>query len=277
MINRVKKLLMKNKIIGTLKYSNDSEIQEIIAYLKRHKLTYFNYEWFHKNEVDKMYDIRKDENERFYVYLNGYKLYMKKGWGEDRIREYMSNLLPEQDSKSPHLYFAEGEMKEHYKCVVDAGVAEGIFALTILDRVEKLYLIEYDEEWLEALELTFGPYKHKVYIISKYLGKDNNDSCCSLDELLKDTVQIDLVKMDIEGAELSALVGGTHVLKNIECLLVCVYHYQDEEQEVIDFFDMAESGKFIITPRRGYIFFLHDKNQKYPYLRRGVLRIERVL
>lgn len=260
-------------ILRTFKNTRDPEIQEILMYLKKHELTYFNYEWFSEKNMN--FKIMQDERGRYFYLYNNHRMYFKKSWGKERIASYLKNLIPEQDPRSPHLYFAENEMKDHYKCVVDAGVAEGMFALTIIDRADQIYLVECDGEWIEALEQTFSPFKDKVCIIPKRLGMDNTDTSCSLDHLLRDTDSLDLLKLDIEGAELSALEGGYNIIPNTDCMLICVYHYQDEEHDVRKYINELNNCKFEITMRKGYVFFLHDANQKYPYLRRGCMKIER--
>jgi 16S rRNA A1518/A1519 N6-dimethyltransferase RsmA/KsgA/DIM1 with predicted DNA glycosylase/AP lyase activity len=47
---------------------------------------------------------------------------------------------------------AEGDV------VVDAGAAEGNFALSVIDKASKVYIIEGDAGWCEALRQTFLPY-----------------------------------------------------------------------------------------------------------------------
>lgn len=52
--------------------------------------------------------------------------------------------------------------------------------------------------------------------------------CVPLDELLIET-PIDYIKMDIEGAELAALKGMAHIIKDqAPALAVCVYHRPDD-------------------------------------------------
>jgi 16S rRNA A1518/A1519 N6-dimethyltransferase RsmA/KsgA/DIM1 with predicted DNA glycosylase/AP lyase activity len=36
--------------------------------------------------------------------------------------------------------------------------------------VNRIYMFEYDKEWIAALETTFEPYKDKVEIINKYVS-----------------------------------------------------------------------------------------------------------
>ena len=219
--------------------------------------------------------VEMDNDGRFFVLFNNHRMYFKKSWTKDKIEEYLINLIPEQDERSPHLYFAKGEMKDAYNIVVDAGVAEGIFALMLLDRSKKMYLIEPDEEWVEALKITFKDYMDKVVIVNKFLGNCDSKKMCSLKNIVLENRMIDLVKLDIEGAELDALTGiGTEQLASIREYIICVYHYQNEEMDVKYFFEKQKNYRYIFKMREGYIYFLHDKKQVYPYLRHGVIKYE---
>ena len=53
---------------------------------------------------------------------------------------------------SPHCYKIQTE-EFIGKTVFDCGVAEGNFALDIIDFVEKIYLVECDKGWLKALKI----------------------------------------------------------------------------------------------------------------------------
>ena len=53
-----------------------------------------------------------------------------------------------------------------------------------------------------------------------------------MDNILKDK-QIDLIKMDIEGAELSALSGSRKIIKKfMPVLAICIYHKPEDYFEI---------------------------------------------
>lgn len=54
---------------------------------------------------------------------------------------------------------------------MDAGVCEGNFALRFIDRARKIYLIEADASWMEALERTFALYREKIVFCNKFLSR----------------------------------------------------------------------------------------------------------
>ena len=81
-----------------------------------------------------------------YVLYDSKRLYFKKGWSEERVQGYYNSLLIEQDAASPHRYESADFRVREGDVVVDAGVAEGIFALSVVERAKELYLFEADKD-----------------------------------------------------------------------------------------------------------------------------------
>jgi 16S rRNA A1518/A1519 N6-dimethyltransferase RsmA/KsgA/DIM1 with predicted DNA glycosylase/AP lyase activity len=59
--------------------------------------------------------------------------------------------------------------------VIDCGTAEGIFTLSVIDRASKVYCIECDPLWMEALEMTLQPYRDKVIVLNKFASDSDKD------------------------------------------------------------------------------------------------------
>lgn len=272
MFNSIRLYNIKKRIINYCKNNKNDTTKEIWEYLKKNELTYFNYEWFKDYDYSVQYNIETDEEGWKYINYNSHRMYFKKNWDIKIIEEYLNNLLPEQNKKSPHLYFDDNEKKEFYDVVIDAGSAEGLFSLEILDLSKKIYIFEPDEEWVEALKRTFRDYSDKVTIINKFLG-DVNKGCYNLSNLIRQEKKIDLIKLDIEGSEIELLYSIKDELKCVSEILVCVYHYQEEEKDLFHFLNNLLRINYSVIIRDGFILFLHDKNQKYPYLRHGVIRV----
>lgn len=131
-------------------------------------------------------------------------------------------LLREQDSVSPHCYRKKGFEVTVDDVVLDGGAAEGFFALDCIDKAKRVILAEPDEDWLEALERTFKPYKDKVTIVRKYLSNKCNDISVMIDDM---SDEITFVKLDIEGYEEDEIAEGCPTLSRIGTrAIVCTYH-----------------------------------------------------
>lgn len=264
---------LKEKMIQKYMGSADGQIQETLMYWKTHRLSVFNQyecndnetyaEVIWDDEVKMSYIIF--ENKRMY-FPSEYRFYQKNG------KRYVKNILSEQSSASPHLYLKkESDIKQG--CVlVDAGACEWNFALRFIDRVSKVYLIESDRKWMEALKITFKDYSDKVVFCEKSLGKEDTKESITLDSLVKEN--IDFLKMDIEGAEIEALLGARATLckSNARCA-ICSYHNSNDEK-YIRF--ILENYGYKTDVSNGYMIFIHDPNifEKADF-RRGVVYAEK--
>jgi hypothetical protein len=245
--------------------------------------------------IQEKYVTRKLKIERdtttklFYVLTDNKKLFYKNGMDAGSVRQAFNSVSFEQDYASPHRYLTNdnyfvGVIKTDAKqvngesfgvsaggIVIDAGAAEGNFALSIVEKASKVYIIEGDAEWCEALKQTFLPYKEKVVIIQKYLSNVSNETTITLVDLFEkySISGIDFLKMDIEGCEMQALWGGiidTMKFVNIDKMAICVYHNPTAEVEVSNFV-LQYGYNFYLT--NGYMVFLDSHN---PPIRKSVLR-----
>lgn len=277
-----RKIIEKKYIDLILEYyknTNDLEIREILEYMKKSKiLNVFNYkkmdDYYDNLKVQSGYD---EENKLYYVIHCGKRMYMSSNFStKEKAENYYKGLLKEQYIKSPHRYLTNNFNLDKSKCLVDCGGAEGIFTLENIDKIEKAYIFECDEEWIKALKLTFHPYKNKVQIIEKFVSDVNNIKEMTLDDLQKNiSIEVDFIKMDIEGAEIKALNGAKKILQTNQNLklILCCYHRQDDEK------NMREILKeFQIQTTKGYMLFWYNeglKSLKAPFFRRGILRAEK--
>lgn len=252
--------------------SYDSEIKKTTEFIKINNLDVFNYDFKIKYDDLNIEIFFDDRYGMFYVYHNSKRMYFSKHYNtKEKVKAYYSYLLLEQDMESPHRYLtAQFNIKEG-DIVIDAGAAEGNFALEIIEKASKIYLIETDEEWIEALQVTFKDYQDKIIIIKKYLTSINAGKYATLDSLI--TEPVNFVKMDIEGNERDALEGAKRLFEcsdDLKCA-ICVYH-QDFDEILVK--DIMETYGMDCSTTPGYMWFPFGERQKYTSTRlcRGIVR-----
>lgn len=254
------------------KQHKPEELEKQIQYICTHPLGVFNDDFVDKYTELEIEVHRDEKNDMFYVLHFGKKMYFPKKFKKAEVMNYYRQIIMEQDVLSPHRYQSDEFSIKEGEVILDAGAAEGNFSLEVVDKVKSLYLVEADEAWIEALTYTFEPYKGKVHIIQKYLTDNCNDRCITIDELAKNET-FTSIKMDIEGAEISALAGGEKTLRSQPLnAYICSYH---RERDFDDIANMMRHYGYNISTTNGYMVFLSFRNLKQiplPKLVRGVIR-----
>lgn len=144
---------------------------------------------------------------------------------------------------------------------MDVGAAEGIFALDTIEYIEHVYLFECEEEWMDALNATFEPWKEKVTIVKKYVSDVDEGDFITLDSFFNNNFSSLpknlFIKMDIEGFELKALKGCINTLQRCKNSSgsISIYHKREDERDIQSFFEDL-SFKTSITP--GYIYMGYE-------------------
>lgn len=241
--------------------SQDEDIQEILAnigesnYVGPYNQNFINrYQGGIANIIETVgYDAQVA---LYYALWNGKKMYYPRDYTKEDVAWAIRFVHLEQDVKSPHRYLDDTFDVGEGDIVIDAGVAEGNFALDIVERAKKVYLVECEHKWIEALHKTFEPWKEKVVIIEKMLGDKDDAQFASIDGFVEEGYA-NFIKMDVEGAEVSALIGASTVLKNsknIKCA-ICAYHRKNAEKDIRR---MLEENHFYTTTTKGYMFFKED-------------------
>lgn len=251
-------LCRKQKIIDKYSISADEQMKNTVEWLKCNRLTVRN-QYENNNRIE--YEVFNDEIKGYpYVLYYGKKMYYPKDY-EFEVKpdgkRYLVNIVEcDQYEGSPHLYLKANHTIDKGDVIVDAGVAEGNFALRYIDIIDKAYLIESEPRWLEVLKLTFEPYKDKVTLIPQMLGSKDSEKEITLDTIVG-AGRCDFIKMDIEGAEPSALLGAINVLKNNDLKLsVCAYHNMNDEKYIT--FILNALG-YKTSHSEGRMFFMYDE------------------
>ncbi len=139
----------------------NEEQKEVLNYLEENPLSIFPYS-FGKGYPPENVEVFSDPGNRMkYVIHEGKKLYFKKRWNKKRIRLSYSELCKEQDIRSPHCYITDDFTPDKNDVIADIGAAEGNFSLSLIEKVKKIYLFEYNREWIAALEFTFATVERK--------------------------------------------------------------------------------------------------------------------
>ena len=214
--------------------AGNPEIAGIIEYIDREKkINLISYEFVKEYEGLPVTVCPDDGSGMYYIPYKGRKMFFPRGWDEEKIAGYYRRVVMEQDMRSPHSYKNEAFGVKKGDVVVDAGAAEGIFALDCIDKASMLYLIEADAAWLEALEQTFRDDGEKVRLIYGFLDSYHEGDHVSIDGLFAEK-EIHYIKMDIEGAEKAALEGAGKTLarcRGMRCA-ICAYHCREDAESI---------------------------------------------
>ena len=226
-------------------------------YLKEHGYTHHPYDFAGKY-LKASVIIEKDEaRDLFYVKHSGNKkLYYPRGYTEKKIEGNYRALRIEQDINHGHHYLDSLD-EVTGKVFLDIGSAEGMTSLDVIEKVKRVYLFEFEPGWVEALQATFEPWKGKVVIVNRYVGKSCTDLCITLDEFFKDKPKDSLfLKMDIEGAECEALEGADRLFQEATnfSFAICTYHRRNDEKQISAYLDRHNCS---YSAREGYMYVKH--------------------
>jgi hypothetical protein len=164
--------------------SNNLEKQEIYDFLKKNKLEIIPYNFRKKYKQEDVVVYADKQCNLKYVLHDNKRLYFRRDWSISKIQNWYTVLLIDQDRDSPHRYETADFQVQKDDIVADIGSAEGIFALTVIEKAEKIYLFESDDTWIEALRKTFEPWKNKVIIVNKYISNYTDKNNATLDDFL---------------------------------------------------------------------------------------------
>ncbi|NLA74284.1 MAG: methyltransferase [Deltaproteobacteria bacterium] len=252
----------------------DQEQREVVEFLETNPARIFPYH-FYDNYSEDSVEVFKDRKRKMrYVMQDGKRLYFKKRWGEKRIKRAYSTLEMEQDIESPHRYLTGSFTVNKDDVVADIGSAEGNFSLSVIEDVKKIYLFEYNREWIDALKATFAPWADKVEIINKYVSDHDDESHIRFDTFFKNHSDVNFLKIDVDGAESNVLASCDAVFRDGRPfkIALCTYHKNQDEEE---FTRLLKGYRFNVKPSQGYMIHYYDKNMKAPYLIRGLIRAAR--
>ena len=156
-----------------------------------------------------------------------------------------------------HYYEIDETLVKKGDVVVDCGASEGAFSLKNYEKAQFIYIIEPVIIFTDALKKTFNNVKNIEIIncaltddISKTVLMDQNSIFSSLkastgkktksatiDELFYNKgIEIDFIKMDVEGAEESVLRGAAETIRRYKPkMAIAAYHDTNDWHEMVRF------------------------------------------
>jgi hypothetical protein len=201
-----------------------------------------------------------------FVTINGDRIYFPPEYDEADIRRRVNIALVEQHPDSPHLYVDPKCQFGPKATAALAGASDGIFALSIRDRLRKAYLFEPDSVWHRPLGLTIRPFGDKFEIVPKFMSDQDTSASVRLDTFMQGRGELHFLEADVEGAEASLLTGALQTLRSspaIHCS-ICTYHNHDDAR---DLERILESAGLKTRFSKGYFVM----GFRAPYLRRAVI------
>jgi len=249
----------------------EPEIKEIINYFKTNQsfflLPYkFTMEYFNL-PIEVSHDSITDFK---YVEVNNNRVFFPSRFSDAHVLNNTRISLMEQDNKSPHRYrhLPDEPLVGQYAVLI--GASDCLFALSIVDNFERLFLFEADEKWHGPMKKTMEKHLDKVVIVPELVGQRSSSFSVSLDDYFRGSLKnISFIQADIEGDEMQMLMGSEDLVCQAENLKlsVCVYHRTYHEQEIGDF---LRARGYSIATSDGYVL-TSDTLLQYPYLRKGII------
>ena len=266
---------IRNYFLGLNRDEQSVEIIEIIDYLEEHNINYIPYlfiqrysnKYFNNNIYH--FDV---QCEMYFILHKGKKMYFPEDWTAANVLGYYKGLCVEQDAASPHRYETKEYIVKEGEIIADIGAAEGIWALAYAEKAAKIYLFECNDKWIKALQKTFEPWKDKTIIVKKYVSAKDDNKEVSLDTFFKG-IKVNIIKADIEGAEVDLLKGSQLLLKTSNLsLILCTYHKHEDAQIIKE---ILEQNGYVTEYSNRYMLNFYDEKIKEPYIRRGVIRAKK--
>lgn len=249
------------------------ELEEVYNYLKHNSCHTYPYPFVKKYSMQNI-EIHTDESCGLkYVISNDKRLYFKRTWSDKQIKRCFKNMALEQDPQSPHCYLTPYFGVSGNDRIMDVGCAEANFSLSVVDKVSHITLFEVDEQWIEALKMTFKPWKDKVTIVNRFVSNITDVQNITIDDYTAEN-RISFIKADVEGAEEIVLSGATKFLRSAQPLKVAITTYHKQHHGDTLFNILTEAG-LSCRYSNGYMILKNQGNLKAPYLRRGLIYAEK--
>lgn len=136
-----------------------------------------------------------------------------------------------------------------YKCF-DVGGQGGYDALIMAKLTgEKVVSFECDSDAAAEMRQTFALNTFPIQTVEAFVGNQNDSGHVSLDVVASEAFVPDFIKIDIEGAEVEALLGAENILSTRKPNLIVEVHGVAEERQCLDILSTHGYTPIIINRR----------------------------
>lgn len=195
-----------------------------------------------------------DENEYHRALFEGFPqpIYWPKNFPIDSLYQVVTELAYKNwwNYEIPETSVQPGD------CVLDCGAAEGAFSLLVAGRCKKVYAIEPNTHFVNAMTKTFqgintieimpigvGDQKGHLKLSNDGIMSQLNSSdgivvdVDTIDNLFyKNDIKVDFIKADLEGFEVNMLHGAEMTIKKWKPKLsITTYHFKDDFQNTYNY------------------------------------------
>jgi hypothetical protein len=277
LLTRLQKKRLRRLILHTYGTTKDPEIRQIVEYIGGHPHLDLEQDTRPLSAAAECarptdFSVHRADSCPFpSVVIGKNEVYFPADFSDARVQAAVATACCEAHPESPHAYLSDAFHVDPGDVAVLAGASDGIFCLSIVERVARVYLFEPDRRWIEPLGLTLAPWKDKVNVVPLFLGNREGEGWTTLDRYLaaKEPV-VNYLQADVEGGEMDVLQGAQEMLRKSRPARasICCYHKRGDEEQLAG--KLTALG-FETAYSPGYYL-----QYRYPYLRRGVIRARKV-
>lgn len=254
----------------------EADVKEVITFLNHHPELELPmgmtppYEWTKDYQPAKVLVERDSGNGLLFVKVKTHKVFFPRTLSLAEVQLAVSIGQMEQDEHSPHRYVGDGFTVDEGDVAVFIGASDGLFCLSLVERLSKAYLFEPNADWHEPLRATFAPWGNKVEVIPLAADSKDGEGRVKLDSFFKGRPQPNYIQVDVDGVEREVLAGANSLLRDAGKLRLslCTYHQRLDFPE----FERLLGGLgYRIHHSPGFFLI----GVRMPYLRRGILYASR--
>jgi hypothetical protein len=267
---------MKKSLPGRLQRrygrSDDPEIREVMAYLAAHPTIELPmgmsppYEWVKEYRPEQTPAKKDERNGLLYVTVDGHRVFFPRKMTPAEVEQAVCVGRMEQDKRSPHRYVGDGFTVDAGDVAVFVGASDGLFCLSLIERLSKAYLFEPCSDWHEPLRATLAPWGDRAEVVPLALGAEQGPGQTSLDIFFRERLLPNYIQVDVDGVDKEVLAGARHILGASPKLRLslCAYHQRLDYQ----YFERLLSGLGCAIHHSPGFYLLGVRE---PLFRRGVL------